>query len=355
MLDVPGIQAVCRQASYWDLFDSPFGGNYVHMHLFRPVADLEELETWEELMGVTLPEDYRCYLTCLGNGGAGPYYGVRPFQFLLEDEYRKEAIYARGQERRFHDLAKRRYEYELQDTSVLYEEYCSRTPESEQMNYGRFDEMLWEKEEKEVYEVLYEHGLLSIGDTGCSGEIGLLLNGSHRGYVSGMSREDCFESLAPDFSLAREMKNWEPFTDYFMEYIRKMREFCKNIPQKHKCRALWEREIVMAFQSAVECQDWKEVLYLLKKTDPKTLSEKTTFFFKYHQKAVRHGLFGEPLASDFYEGIEKSRRWNYERYHGFYDQEKKKVMRDNCDAYTDLAIPSFQQFYQTYVDMKTGE
>lgn len=66
----------------------------------------------------------------------------------------------------------------------------------------------------------------------------------------------------------------------------------------------------MAFQSAVECQDWKEVLYLLKKTNPKTLSEKTTFFFKYHQKAVRQGLFGEPLASDFYEGIEKSSRCN---------------------------------------------
>lgn len=352
MLDVPKIQAVCRKASHWDLYGAPFGGNYVHMHLFRPVIDLEELELWEEIMGFKLPEDYRCYLTCLGNGGAGPYYGVRPFQFLLRDEYQKKTIYARGQEQRFHDLAKRRYEYELQDPLALYEEYCSRTPESEQMDYYQFDEMLWEKEEHEVYEVLYEHGLLSIGDLGCSGEIGLLLNGSHLGYVGGVSQEGYFCNLAPNFSLAQEMKSWEPFADYFMEYVRRTQEFCENLSVAQKNQALREREIVLAFQAAVECQDWKETLHLLKNTDPKILSEKTTFFLQYHQKTVCQALPDEPLPKDFYHEMEKCSKWNYERYHGFYDPEKKKVMRDSYEAHTDLAIPTFQQFFQTFVDMK---
>ena len=111
-------------------------------------------------------------MVAIGNGGAGPYYGVNPFPFLLTDEYQKESIYTWGQEQRFHDLAKRRYKYELQNTFVLYEKYCSRTAETEQMDYNSFEEMLWNKEEHEVYEVLYEHGLLSVADVGCGGEIG---------------------------------------------------------------------------------------------------------------------------------------------------------------------------------------
>ena len=352
MLDIPKIQAVCRKASHWDLFGYPIGGNYVHMHLFRPVVDPEELELWEELIGFTLPEDYRCYLTCLGNGGAGPYYGVNPFPFLLTDEYQKESIYTWGQEQRFHDLAKRRYKYELQNTFVLYEKYCSRTTETEQMDYNSFEEMLWNKEEHEVYEVLYEHGLLSVADVGCGGEIGLLLNGSHRGYVRGISREGYFCELAPDFSLAQEMRNWEPFASYFMQYVRKMQEFCDNLPSDLKRQALWERELVLAFQMAIDCQDWKEVFLLLKSTNPKVLSEKTTFFFKYHQKAVQQGLSEIPLAIDFYREIEKCRKWNYERYHGFYDARTKKVMRDGYDTHWSLALPTFQQFFQSYVDME---
>ncbi len=352
MLDIPKIQAVFRKASHWDLYGSPFGGNYVHMHLFRPVVDPEELELWEELMGFTLPEDYRCYLTCLGNGGAGSYYGILPFHFLLKDEYREDAVYAWGQEQRFHDLAKRRYEYELQDTFALYEDFCSHTPEAEQMDYNQFEEMLWNREEHEVYEVLYEHGLLSIGDPGCSGDIGLLLNGSHRGYVSGISQEGYFSDLAPNFSLTREMKNWEPFADYFMEYVRKTQEFCDHLPEERKRQALQEREIVLAFQAAMERQDWKEILHLLQNTNPNALSEKTTFFFKYYQKALQQGLPEEPLVTGFYREIEKCSRWNYERYHGFYDEEKKKVMQDNYETHIDFAIPTFQQFFQTFVDMK---
>lgn len=350
MLDISKIQAVCRKASHWDLFGSPIGGNYTHMHLFRPVVDQEELELWEETIGFTLPEDYRCYLTCLGNGGAGPYYGIRPFCFLLRENFQKEAIYALGQEQRFYDLAKRRYEYE--DTYALYEEYRRHTPKAEQMDYAQFDEMLWNREAHAFYEVLYEHGLLRVVDMGCGSEIGLLLNGTYRGYVSGISQEGDFRNLFPDFSLAKEMERWTPFAEFYMAYVRRTQEFCDNLSEKQKYQALQEREIVLPFQMAMERQDWKEVLHLLQRTEPKSLSEKTAFFFKYHQKAVQQGLAAEPLAIDFYQEIEKYRQWSYERYHGFYDEEKNKVMRDDHDAHIGLAIPTFQQFFQTFVDMK---
>lgn len=352
MLDIHKIQAVCRKASHWDLYGTPFGGNYIHMHLFRPVVDREELELWEELMGFTLPEDYRCYLTCLGNGGAGPYHGILPFPFRLNDSYQKKSIYTREQEQRFHDLAKRRYEFELSDIDALYEEYCDCTPKEEQMGYAQFDDMFWRNTEHEVYEPLYEHGLLSICDPGCSGDIGLLLNGSYCGYIGGISQEGYFRHLSPDFSLEEEMKGWEPFVDFFMKYVQKTQEFCDNLSKEQKWKALKEREIVLSFQAAIEQQDWNEVQRLLQSTTPKELSEKTTFFFKYHQKVVLQGLPEEPLATDFYREIERCRRWNYERYHGFYDETKKKIMRDGYEAHTDLPVPTFQQFFQTFLDMK---
>lgn len=84
MLDIPKIQAILRRASCFDLYGSSFGSSYVHGHLFRPVADRDELGLWEEEMGLAIPEDYRCYLTCLGNGGAGPSYGIYPFHFRLD-------------------------------------------------------------------------------------------------------------------------------------------------------------------------------------------------------------------------------------------------------------------------------
>jgi len=351
MLDIPKIQAVCRKASHWDLYGSSFGGSYVHMHLFRPVVDVEELEIWEELMGFTLPEDYRSYLTCLGNGGAGPYYGVLPFSFLLRDEYQKEAVYTSSQAQQFHHLAKRRYEYEFQDTSALYKDYCRHTPEAEQLNSDQFEKIFLEKEMQEVYESLYEHGLLRIGDSGCSGDIGLLLNGSHRGYVGGIRQEGYFSNLAPDFSLAEEMNHWEPFADYLMAYVQQAQEFCNHLPAAQKRQALQERETVLSFQTAIERQDWKEILYLLRTTNPKALSEKTTFFFQYYEKALQRELPEEPLVTGFYQEIEKSRRWNYERYHGFYDEGKKKVMRDNYEAHIGYAVPTFQQFFQTFVEM----
>ena len=238
MLDIPKIQSVLRRASHWDLYGSSFGGAYVHGHLFRPVVDLEELELWEELIGFTLPEDYRCYLTRLGNGGAGPNYGIFPFDFSLQDEYREQTVYALGQEERFHNLSKRRYEFELRNIDALYEEYCSRTPKEEQMSYSQFDDTLWETEEKPVHEVLYEHGILCIANAGCSADIGLLLNGSHRGCVGGISCENCFHTLAPEFSLSQELEFWKSFESYFMKYVQRMQEFYEALPVEKKRQAL---------------------------------------------------------------------------------------------------------------------
>ena len=47
-----------------------------HRYRFKPPLGEAALEAIEARIGVRFPADYRTFLTRLGNGGAGPYYGV---------------------------------------------------------------------------------------------------------------------------------------------------------------------------------------------------------------------------------------------------------------------------------------
>ncbi len=54
-----------------------FGSNGHRYHL-HPRLEESVIRAWERDHGVELPADYRTFLLEVGNGGAGPYYGVFP-------------------------------------------------------------------------------------------------------------------------------------------------------------------------------------------------------------------------------------------------------------------------------------
>jgi tetratricopeptide (TPR) repeat protein len=54
-----------------------FGAHQHQYQLAPPLAEAE-LTEFERTHGVSLPADYRAFLTTLGNGGAGPFYGLAP-------------------------------------------------------------------------------------------------------------------------------------------------------------------------------------------------------------------------------------------------------------------------------------
>jgi tetratricopeptide (TPR) repeat protein len=54
-----------------------FGAHQHQYQLAPPLAEAE-LAEFERTHGVSLPADYRAFLTTLGNGGAGPFYGLAP-------------------------------------------------------------------------------------------------------------------------------------------------------------------------------------------------------------------------------------------------------------------------------------
>src|SRR5687767_14245206 len=54
-------------------------GAGAHQYKLNSPLLVSVVEAFEERHGVSLPQDYRCFITEIGNGGAGPYYGVLPF------------------------------------------------------------------------------------------------------------------------------------------------------------------------------------------------------------------------------------------------------------------------------------
>ena len=54
-------------------------GSGGHDYKLNPPLPVALVEAFEGRHGVSLPEDYRVFITEVGNGGAGPYYGVLPF------------------------------------------------------------------------------------------------------------------------------------------------------------------------------------------------------------------------------------------------------------------------------------
>lgn len=58
-----------------------FGANGHHFRLNRPIPERDVAE-FEGRCRVILPSDYRHFITRIGNGGAGPYYGFFPLGYM---------------------------------------------------------------------------------------------------------------------------------------------------------------------------------------------------------------------------------------------------------------------------------
>jgi hypothetical protein len=53
-------------------------GSDVHKYKFNSCLTENTVKDFEESFRVTLPADYKCFLTQIGNGGSGPAYGLLP-------------------------------------------------------------------------------------------------------------------------------------------------------------------------------------------------------------------------------------------------------------------------------------
>lgn len=62
-------------------------GASTHRYRFREPLGERELAAFEAEHGVTIPDGFRRYLSRLGNGGAGPFYGILPLGHIEGGEW----------------------------------------------------------------------------------------------------------------------------------------------------------------------------------------------------------------------------------------------------------------------------
>lgn len=151
------IRQKLKTAAQTDADHQLFGARS-HTYAMNSPLSLDELRQFEQANGVILPEEFSAFLMHIGNGGAGPYYGIHPLGT-------KQAI----------DLDRIGEPSPLQ-AAMTKEQWESKYPWIK-------DESVLSDEEYEKASAELFQGLLNIGEQGCTYETMLVITGKNRGKV----------------------------------------------------------------------------------------------------------------------------------------------------------------------------
>ncbi len=172
-----------------------FGAEAHRYHLNPPVPE-DFVRDVEEQCGFTLPEDYRRFITQVGDGGAGPDYGIAPFRDFWKYGYFQEDRFAEHHRRGWRRSLVRPFSIR----PLLWEERdnCMCDPEVYEMHPEHF--FVWEKPENEWETPWSTDGFFCLGDKGCGWGYGIVLNGEKRGQLFTTDHEGGFALEAYSFN-----------------------------------------------------------------------------------------------------------------------------------------------------------
>lgn len=171
-------------------------GTKTHRYRLNPPVPEDFVRDVEEKCGFTLPEDYRRFITRVGDGGAGPYYGIEPFRDFWKRGY--------FQENRLAEWYRQGYR------QGLARPFSVRPMEPEEAGrYGFSQEgylehperyYVWVEQEDEYNERWSTEGFFLLGTEGCQWDFGIILNGEKRGRVFTTDNEGAFALDAHSFN-----------------------------------------------------------------------------------------------------------------------------------------------------------
>ena len=162
-------------------------GAYSHQYKLAVPAGEEAIQKFEEQQGIRLPEEYRDFLMLVGNGGAGPYYGLYGLKALKEDLSDSHGVRL----------------YRVMKEPVIY-------PKMSEEEWDRMADPEGRRKGEEVHPYA---GILPIGTQGCTLMTGLMLAGPYRGQVVYYDEDFC----GPPF-FARE----KGFLEWYERWLREV-------------------------------------------------------------------------------------------------------------------------------------
>ena len=136
-----------------------------HQYKLSPPASEETIQKFEEQEGIRLPEEYRDFLLFVGNGGAGPYYGLYGVK-IQEKKFRGSHASCL---------------YRVQEEPVIY-------PKMSDEDWDRVADLEGRRKGEEVEPYV---GVLPSGSQGCTLMTGIMLAGPYRGQVVYYDEDFC--------------------------------------------------------------------------------------------------------------------------------------------------------------------
>ncbi len=160
------LQKLCKSKKALEVF-----GASSHRYKVNPPLSEDKLRAFEEKHGIILPDDYRNFLLIVGNGGAGPDYGL--FKLGETDEGPDFGDFLGDLSKPFphrqawNDLTGEPPDFEGEYDSAEEEEY--------QRQIGAFDEIYWNPHIMD--------GAIPICHQGCALRLWLVVNGPEKGNI----------------------------------------------------------------------------------------------------------------------------------------------------------------------------
>jgi hypothetical protein len=131
-----------------------------HRYQFNRAQSEQELQEFEQRFRVQLPEEYRYFLKQIGNGGAGPFYGVVPLENSLFDSL----------------------DYP-DPLSLINASLDFNFKEAWNMDLGDCEDEDYSRREEEYYNPKWANGMLRISNFGCGVSMNIVVNGSEQGNI----------------------------------------------------------------------------------------------------------------------------------------------------------------------------
>lgn len=172
-----------------------------HQYKLKPPVDLTFVREVEKKYQFFLPKDYVQFITEVGDGGAGPSYGMYQFRNLTRKGKTPKT-------ERFYEEFRRNLAKELRLRPLELEdvEYFCFSEEEYKQNPEKFFAA-----SSECYntDMNIENGFLPLGSYGCGTEYGLVVTGEKHGQVFRVNIEGCYEWEADSFQAFYQ--NWLDF------------------------------------------------------------------------------------------------------------------------------------------------
>ncbi len=188
-------------------------GSAAHLFELNPPISHGEMAAFESKHRVVLPEDYRHFITAIGNGGAGPSYGL--FRFGEQDDghgvcsWDKAALVG--------DFSA---EYRFEGAWNLPESFWAKRPDLGPDVSEEEEDRLTEAWDKELDEHYWNpemmNGAIPICHRGCALRQWLVIHGKQRGSVWNDDRVD-ENGISP---LRDQAGNRVSFTCWYLSWLR---------------------------------------------------------------------------------------------------------------------------------------